>query len=203
MILLILLPGPLLALSQATKQGMTGEACDDGYIDCSYRAEQCGTEDYSELLQMMTHCRQTCRRYFQDRAVPDKVLELGGVEEEVVDVFGEEMAVCSLQEGVDSVLRFSLLRHRLATVLQPAWLPSFTARGWEVDQVPGRLMGMINIARLNGIKMMEEEPCLAQTACFNCQKLLEDKRECSLPGTRCTLYTAQSWIKIFQTLLKC
>ena len=43
-------------------------------------------------------------------------------------------------------------------------------------------MGMINIARLNGIKMMEEEPCVTEAACFNCQKLLEDKRECSLPG---------------------
>ena len=107
---------------------------------------------------------------------------LGGLESVVPDIFGEEMKICSLREGVDSVLRSSLLRHRLATVLQPPWVPAFTSRGWEVAEVPGRLMGMINIARLNGIKMMEEEPCLAEAACFNCQKLLEDKRECSLPG---------------------
>ena len=49
-------------------------------------------------------------------------------------------------------------------------------------------MGMINIARLNGIKMMEEEPCVTEAACFNCQKLLEDKRECSLPGPTIFFY---------------
>ena len=42
-------------------------------------------------------------------------------------------------------------------------------------------MGMINIARLNGIKMMEEEPCVTEAACFNCQKLVEDSKECKLP----------------------
>ena len=95
---------------------------------------------------------------------------LGGLESVVPDIFGEEMKICSLREGVDSVLRSSLLRHRLATVLQPPWVPAFTSRGWEVAEVPGRLLGMINIARLNGIKMMEEEPCLADAACFNCQR---------------------------------
>ena len=114
--------------------------------------------------------------------------ELGGLGNVIPDIFGEEMKICSLSEGVDSVLRFSLLRHRLATLLQPPWVPAFTSRGWEIAEVPGRLLGMINIARLNGLKMMEEEPCLTEAACFNCQKLLEDKRECSLPG--CNLQAA-------------
>ena len=108
---------------------------------------------------------------------------LGGLDNVIPDIFGEDMKICSLSEGVDSVLRFSLLRHRLATLLQPPWVPAFTSRGWEIAEVPGRLLGMINIARLNGIKMMEEEPCRAEAACFNCQKLVEDKRECSVPGT--------------------
>ena len=60
---------------------------------------------------------------------------LGGLEDVVRDVLGEEMKVCSLTEGVDSVLRFSLLRHRLATVLQPTWVPAFTTRGWEIAEV--------------------------------------------------------------------
>ena len=108
---------------------------------------------------------------------------LGGLDNVIPDIFGVDMKICSLSDGVDSVLRFSLLRHRLATILQPPWVPAFTSRGWEIAEVPGRLLGMINIARLNGIKMMEEEPCLAEAACFNCQKLVEDKRECSVPGS--------------------
>ena len=124
---------------------------------------------------------------------------LGGLESVVPDIFGEDMRICSLREGVDSVLRSSLLRHRLATVLQPPWVPAFTSRGWEVAEVPGRLMGMINIARLNGIKMMEEEPCVTEAACFNCQALLEDKRECSLPG--CDL-PAATWTVIVSLVVR-
>ena len=47
--------------------------------------------------------------------------------------------------------------------------------------VPSRLLGMINIARMKGMAEMEEEVCLAQVAPFNCQKLVEDKKECKLP----------------------
>ena len=47
--------------------------------------------------------------------------------------------------------------------------------------VPSRLLGMINIARMKGMSNMEEEVCVAQAACFNCQKLMEDKKECKLP----------------------
>ena len=106
---------------------------------------------------------------------------LGGVEDRVKDVLGGEMPVCSAAQGVDSVLRYSLLRHRLASVLQPKWVPAFTREGIKVMEVPSRLLGMINMARVTGMKMMEEEVCYAEVACFNCQKLVEDKKECKLP----------------------
>ena len=64
---------------------------------------------------------------------------LGGLADVVQDVFGEEMKICSLAEGVDSVLRFSLLRHRLASVLQPIWLPAFTPRGWQIAEVTDQI----------------------------------------------------------------
>ena len=124
---------------------------------------------------------------------------LGGLDNVIPDIFGENMNICSLSDGVDSVLRFSLLRHRLATLVQPPWVPAFTSRGWEVAEVPGRLLGMINIARLNGIKMMEEEPCVTEAACFNCQKLLEDKRECSLPGFNLKAATFTIILSVFRT----
>ena len=106
---------------------------------------------------------------------------LGGVNDTVSDVHGHDMRVCRADDGVDSVMRFSLLRHRLATLLQPAWLPSFTREGFTVREVPGRLMGMINIARMKSMERMEEEECVAEVACFNCQKLVQDKSECKLP----------------------
>ena len=98
---------------------------------------------------------------------------MGGVNDTVSDVHGHDMRVCRADDGVDSVMRFSLLRHRLATLLQPDWLPSFTREGFTVREVPGRLMGMINIARMKSMERMEEEECVAEVACFNCQKLLQ------------------------------
>ena len=66
MLLMLLL---LVALGHrtATKVEMKGEGCDDGYLDCSSRAELCRADNYAELLQMLTHCRQTCREFFQDK----------------------------------------------------------------------------------------------------------------------------------------
>ena len=115
------------------------------------------------------------------RAHTEVVTMLGGLGDSVQDALGAPMPVCSAAQGVDSTLRFSLLRHRLATSLQPAWVPAFTREGIRVMEVPARLMGMINMARVQGIKMMEEEDCLAEVACFNCQKLVEDSKECKLP----------------------
>ena len=119
--------------------------------------------------------------YFTLRDHTEVVSLLGGLEDKVQDVLGGEMPVCSAAQGVDSTLRYSLLRHRLASVLQPAWVPAFTTEGIKVMEVPSRLMGMINMARITGVKMMEEEACYAEVACFNCQKLVEDKKECKLP----------------------
>ena len=115
------------------------------------------------------------------RPVTDLVTMLGGVNDTVVDVFGEDMRVCRADHGVDSVLRYSLLRHRLATILQPPWVPAFTGQGWRVEEVPARLLGMINIARMQALDTMEEESCIAEVSCFNCQTLVQDKKECKLP----------------------
>ena len=92
-----------------------------------------------------------------DRPATELVTMLGGVNDTVSDVHGDDMRVCRADDGVDSVMRFSLLRHRLATLLQPAWLPSFTREGFTVREVPGRLMGMINIARMKSMERMEED----------------------------------------------
>ena len=56
-----------LGLCSGVKVEMEGEACHDGYVDCSNRAELCRAEDYHQLLQMMTHCRTTCRQFFENK----------------------------------------------------------------------------------------------------------------------------------------
>ena len=56
-----------LGLCSGVKVEMEGEACHDGYLDCSNRAELCRAEDYHQLLQMMTHCRPTCKQFFENK----------------------------------------------------------------------------------------------------------------------------------------
>ena len=80
-------------------------------------------------------------------------------------------------QGIDRVARRSLLLHRLATLEQPGWVPRFskahhispnlikshqsspkliksdlvlrfTKEGWRVDQLEPRLVGMLNVARM-------------------------------------------------------
>ena len=102
--------------------------------------------------------------------------------------------------------RRSLLLHRLATLEQPDWVPRlvskvtkvltkvvvrFTKEGWRVDQLEPRLVGMLNVARMQvwskfGLDQFrrvqvlkqrgeEEETCNAEVAPFNCQQLLQDR----------------------------
>ena len=41
--------------------------CDDEYVDCGDRAEQCHSDKVEIALNMLTHCRETCRQHFRDR----------------------------------------------------------------------------------------------------------------------------------------
>jgi len=162
-----------------------GNVCEDEYLDCGDRAKLCegnGREgDYQELLGMLTSCRQTCREYFKGREVSQAVEYLGGLNDTVMDIFGEVMPICDEKEGVNSVFRYSLLRHRLASLAQPEWVPSFTERGFVVEDVSNVLMGMLNVARMQKSKEAQEELCMADISCFNCQELVEDKKECKVP----------------------
>lgn len=65
--LIIFLLCHVLGVVISSKLEMAGVDCDDGYMDCSVKEELCRAENYSQLLHMLTHCRQTCRRYFDDK----------------------------------------------------------------------------------------------------------------------------------------
>jgi hypothetical protein len=92
-------------------------------------------------------------------------------------LFGEIMPICDEKEGVNSVFRYSLLTHRLASLTQPGWVPSITERGFLVEDVSNVLMGMLSVARMQEVKEAQEELGMADISCFNCQQLVEDKKE--------------------------
>ena len=52
---------------QAKLRTIEDVACEDEYVDCSARAEQCCSDQVETVLDMLTHCRETCRQHFSDR----------------------------------------------------------------------------------------------------------------------------------------
>ena len=104
--------------------------------------------------------------------------ELGGLEDNVKDVFGIEMDMCSEKDGMDRLMRYSVLRHRLVGNRAPQWVPQFTREGWKVMDVPSHLVGMLAMARIRG--KAEQEVCLPEISAFNCQRLVEEGEECRL-----------------------
>ena len=157
--------------------------CEDEYPDCPSRAAagEChgGVKNSTEVaLAAVVECRISCQQMYTDNQLPDIVRQLGGLEDIVKDVFGVELDVCSGSEGMDRVMRYSVLRHRLTGGRAPAWVPSFTETGWKVVDIPSQLVGMLAMARLR--KKSEEETCFPSVTAFNCQVMVEDEDECRI-----------------------
>ena len=155
--------------------------CEDEYPDCVSRATagecQGGMRNSTEVaLAAVVDCRSSCWQLYRDRQLPDIVRQLGGLDDVVKDVFGVELDVCSHADGMDHVMRYSVLRHRLTGLIAPAWVPSFTETGWRVVDIPSQLVGMLAMARLR--QKSKEEPCFTSFTAFNCQVLVEDDDEC-------------------------
>ena len=93
--------------------------------------------------------------------------ELGGFEDTIIDLLGVPLDICNLQDGLDRVLRQSILRHRLVGVRQPSWVPAFTTEGFKLDYIPVHLMGILKIASMQLDTLTE--PCKADVAALNCQ----------------------------------
>ena len=98
---------------------------------------------------------------------------------------------------MDRRLRFSVLRHGLAAVRQPRWVPALTQEGFRVARIPEqvdtvtvmvmmmmvtKVMGMLKMARVRSPVEAELEPCHAHISALNCQQLEEGEEECGAPA---------------------
>ena len=97
---------------------------------------------------------------------------------------------------MDRRLRFSVLRHGLAAVRQPRWVPALTQEGFRVARIPEqvdtvtvmvmmmvtKVMGMLKMARVRSPVEAELEPCHAHISALNCQQLVEGEEECWAPA---------------------
>ena len=115
--------------------------CEDEYTECYYRAmagECSGGRNNSTEVAMaaLVDCRRSCKEIYKEKPLPNLIQELGGVDDLVRDVFGVEVNICSMDDGMDRVMRNSVIRHRITALRVPAWVPSFTQPGWEVMDIP-------------------------------------------------------------------
>ena len=116
--------------------------------------------------------RSSCRQQFQNYDIFSQnqlITELGGFGDTIIDLLGQPLDICNLQDGLDRVLRYSILRHMLIGVRQPPWVPAFTKEGFRQDDIPGHLMGIMKIARMKSETFIE--PCIPDVAALNCQVL--------------------------------
>ena len=95
------------------------------------------------------------------------MMEIGGFGDNIIDLLGVPLDICNLQDGLDRVLRRSILRHRLVGVRQPPWVPAFTKEGFRQVDIPVQLMGILKIASMKLETFTE--PCIADVAALNCQ----------------------------------
>ena len=147
------------------------------------------------------------------RCDPGLVAELGGHGDTLTDMLGAStevrasvhtvatpsllLQVCSLEDGMDRRLRFSVLRHGLAAVRQPRWVPALTQEGFRVARIPeqvetvtvmmvmmmvSKVLGMLKMARVRSPVEAELEPCHAHISALNCQQLVEGEEECGAPA---------------------
>ena len=69
------------------------------------------------------------------------VKELGGYNDTITDMFGVDHNICDLDDGLDRVLRRSILRHAVIAHRQPHWLPAFTqVVQWDIRVLTIRLL---------------------------------------------------------------
>ena len=141
-------------------------------------------------LRAMVNCRASCREYFRNNPehVTDAVKVMGGAENMIRDMFGVEVDICSLEDGLNRDMRYSLLRHLLVAERQKSWVPAFTNQGFLVKDIPASLFGMIKMARVR----IEESPevCFPKIAAINCQ----------VKDERCCTHVVNN--KLFRSLLK-
>ena len=66
MFMLILI---LLSTHQALSRLKTiaDDTCEDEYVDCDERSDECVSDDVETVLNMLTHCRPTCLQVFITR----------------------------------------------------------------------------------------------------------------------------------------
>jgi len=175
------------------------DTCGDELLECDRLAREGNcfasleeTDKYRAVIYMLTYCRQSCKQVLANKTISGLATLLGGVDDVVLDAFGQPVPLCDQGQGVDSLFRKSLLEHQLINTVQPAWVPSFHPVGWEKQDIPAVLLGMLNIARrqggLDNSNWGEQEVCIPQISTFNCQELVEDGRECSSRHSKKELY---------------
>ena len=115
--------------------------CEDEYTECYYRAMagEChgGRNNSTEVaMAALVDCRRSCKELYREKPLPHLIQELGGVDDLVKDVFGDDIDICGKDDGMDRVMRYSVIRHRVTAIRVPAWVPSFTQQGWKVVDIP-------------------------------------------------------------------
>ena len=103
-----------------------------------------------------------------------------------MDEFGFKTPICSENQGFTAIGRLTLLNLIALNKKQPAWVPKFTARGFEKVPVPAEIFSKL-LTEYDRLKSTPfRETCDLST--INCERIVsdDDQEESQLKGIQRT-----------------
>lgn len=175
---------------------LDNQGCFDEFPECEahvakYRCEgkEEGVKETEEeagievlnAVEALAFCRESCKRIYQNASqLPPNIELLGGVGDELQDVFGFWIPVCSLQKGFNSYYRRRLIEGNLISKTRPIKLPAFTKTGFKTVKIPKEIYQILLTHRKHALldkKMKAEVTISGAVNCVRFEENFEEK-EC-------------------------
>ena len=126
-------------------------------------------------MSISLNYRFSYQEHYKDQPYPTVVKLYGGLEDHVVDEFGFRTPICSENQGLTAISRHTMMGLIALNKKQPAWVPKFTARGFEKVPVPAEIFSKL-LTEYDRLKStMSVENCLLGATLINCERIVSDE----------------------------
>ena len=92
-----------------------------------------------------------------------------------MDEFGFRTPICSENQGFTATSRIIMLELIARNKKQPAWVPKFTARGFEKVPVPAEIFSKLLTEYDRLTSTLSVEPCFSGFNLNNCERIVSDE----------------------------
>ena len=94
-----------------------------------------------------------------------------------MDEFGFRTPICSENQGLTAISRHTMMGLIALNKKQPAWVPKFTARGFEKVPVPAEIFSKLLTEYDRLTSTLSVEPCFSGFNLNNCERIVSDDEQ--------------------------